>query len=213
MTAMAAAHQLSLLCSGVPTVLPDAAVVRHDLDATSWVDIGRGWLSGGDDLYERCRRKLSWSQRRRPMYGALVLEPRLTAVVQADRPGVPDAVAQIADALSTRYAHPLRQVWANWYRDGSDAVAWHGDRVGRTEHQPLVAVISLGGPRRFALRPGPAHPDRRSTSPRRWDLHSGDLLVMGGDCQHRWEHTVPRRRGAAPRISLTFRARRPQADG
>ncbi|MCE2525473.1 MAG: hypothetical protein J4F99_05850 [Acidimicrobiia bacterium] len=36
---------------------------------------------------------------------------------------------------------------------GSDSVAWHSDRVGRTHRQPLVAIVALDGPRRFLLRP------------------------------------------------------------
>jgi alkylated DNA repair dioxygenase AlkB len=49
---------------------------------------------------------------------------------------------------------------------------------------------------------------RRGGGPaRRWQLRSGDLLVMGGACQHDWEHTVPRERDGAPRISLTLRSR------
>lgn len=41
---------------------------------------------------------------------------------------------------------------------------------------------------------------------RRFVLGSGDLLVMSGTCQHRFEHSVPKlTRPTAPRLSLTFR--------
>ena len=34
----------------------------------------------------------------------------------------------------------------------------------------------------------------------------GDLLVMGGACQHRWQHCVPKtRRPVGPRVAPTFR--------
>ena len=36
-------------------------------------------------------------------------------------------------------------------------------------------------------------------------LGHGDLLVMGGACQHDWEHAVPKVRHAGPRISITYR--------
>jgi alkylated DNA repair dioxygenase AlkB len=93
-------------------------------------------------------------------------------------------------------------MFANWYRDGDDAVAWHADRIGRKRTDPLVAIVSLGGPRRFLLRPmggGRSRP---------FLLHSGDLLVMGGATQHRWQHSVPRMRGASSRMSLTYRVER-----
>ena len=63
----------------------------------------------------------------------------------------------------------------------------------------LLAVLSLGGSRVFRLRPK-AGGEGRSVP-----LHSGDVLVMGGACQHRWEHCVPKVRRAQPRISVTFR--------
>ena len=38
-----------------------------------------------------------------------------------------------------------------------------------------------------------------------YDVGHGDLLVMGGACQHQWQHCVPKVRHAGPRISITFR--------
>ena len=188
--------QLSLLAGGDAALRPDVAVGREALDATSWIDLARGWLAGGDRVYEQMVELLPWRHRSRPMYGEMVPEPRLTAPVPVDRFPI---VVDVADALSARYAQPLRQSWANWYRDGDDAVAWHGDRIGRTQVNPLVAIVSLGGPRHFGIRP------KGGGASRRLVLHSGDLLVMGGAMQHAWEHCVPRQRHAAGRISLTFR--------
>jgi alkylated DNA repair dioxygenase AlkB len=191
------ADQLSLLADGHVAVRRDVAIDRERLDDASWFDLGRGWLAGADRLYEEMVERLPWQQRSRPMYGEHVAEPRLTSPVPVDE--IPIA-AEIADELSVRYSQPLRQSWANWYRDGDDAVAWHGDRIGRTQVNPLVAIVSLGGPRHFGIRP------KGNGSSRRLEMHSGDLLVMGGAMQHGWEHTVPRQRHAAGRISLTFRA-------
>ena len=65
---------------------------------------------------------------------------------------------------------------------------------------PSSPTVSVGAPRPFRLRP---RGGGRSLS---FDLGRGDLLVMGGSCQHEWEHTVPKVRGATgPRISITFR--------
>ena len=75
----------------------------------------------------------------------------------------------------------------------------HSDREGRSILDPMVAIVSLGGPRRFGLRPkggGASHG---------FTLYSGDALVMGGACQHRFEHRVPKMASAAPRMSLSFR--------
>ena len=194
------ALQLSLLADG-PVRVGAARPVRCPLDGRSWVDVAPGWLLGADDLYHRFCTALRWEQRSRMMFGAVVAEPRLTAALRVGTPGAPEPLGEIVDALRSEYGEALPHLWANWYRSGQDAVAWHADRVGRSRRHPLVAIVTLGGPRTFAVR-------RRGGGPaRRWRLRSGDLLVMGGACQHDWEHTVPREQGGAPRISLTFRSR------
>lgn len=192
-------RQLSLLGGGSP-VIEDVPIVRHRLDDACWVDVARGWLGGADSLFDALVEALPWQRRSRQMFGELVAEPRLTAAVSLDDPGVPPVLGDIASALSDRYDDDLRHFWANWYRDGDDAVAWHADRVGRTQVDPLVVIVSLGGPRPFRMRP------KGGGASSSYELGSGDLLVMGGSCQHRWEHCIPRRRGVGGRISLTFRA-------
>ena len=93
----------------------------------------------------------------------------------------------------------------NLYRDGSDAVAWHGDTVRKVLTNPLVATVSLGAARSFLLRPLGGGPVARRYAP-----GGGDLVVMGGACQHEWQHTVPRERSASgARMSITLRHSRP----
>ena len=50
----------------------------------------------------------------------------------------------------------------------------------------MVAIVSLGDPRRLPLRPRGGGPRSRQI------LGHGDLLVMGGSCQRTWEHAVPK---------------------
>ena len=78
-------------------------------------------------------------------------------------------------------------------------MAWHGDRMRHEQVDPLVAIVSVGAPRPFLVRP---RGGGRSTS---FLLGQGDLLVMGGATQHDWEHTVPKVAAAGPRISITYR--------
>jgi alkylated DNA repair dioxygenase AlkB len=78
-------------------------------------------------------------------------------------------------------------------------VAWHRDRIPADIERPVVALVSLGAPRPFRLRPYGGGPSRL------FRLGHGDLLVTGGQTQRRWEHAVPKQRGAAPRISVAFR--------
>jgi alkylated DNA repair dioxygenase AlkB len=192
-------RQLSFFAAGAPTIA-SPEVTRHHLDDECWVDVGQGWLHGADALFDDLAAVLPWKRRSRVMWGEVVAEPRLTSSVPLDDPAVPPVVADIARNLSERYGDDLRHSWANWYRDGDDAVAWHADRIGRTQVNPLVVIVSLGGPRPFRMRPIGGGQSLR------FDLASGDLLVMGGACQRRWQHCIPRQRGVGGRISLTLRA-------
>jgi alkylated DNA repair dioxygenase AlkB len=106
--------------------------------------------------------------------------------------------------LSGRYGVEFDSVGLNLYRDGRDSVAWHGDRIAREIAEPLVAIVSIGEPRRFLLRPkvrGGDVPVRMH----RLLLGRGELLVTGGATQRAWEHSVPKVASAGPRMSITFR--------
>lgn len=194
-------RQPSLLAMGTPRRRRHRVGERIDLGRGAWLDWSPGWLEGADDLFEWCAHELTWTGGERPMYDRMVAEPRLTATVDlADHPS--SILASLADELSVAYGRPLAHIFANFYRNGRDSVAWHADRIGRVERQPTIPLLSLGGPRTFALRPF------GGGSARSFELHSGDLLVMGGACQQAFEHSVPKRAQAHPRISLTFRHRR-----
>jgi len=176
-------------------------VVREALDERSWVDYGPRWLSEADDLFAELVTRLPWNQRDVVMWERHLPEPRLTWWWQeGSAPPPVDRLDGIRHTLSERYM-ALHSIGCNLYRDGNDSVAWHGDRVGKTHANPLVAIVSLGEPRALLLRRKGGGPSRR------FDLGHGDLLVMGGACQHEWEHSVPKRRSAGPRLSVTFRHR------
>ena len=195
--------QASLFDGGAPS--PDesfAGLRRIALDERSWVDTAPGWLRGSDELFEQLLATGRFSQRTVRMYDRTLPEPRLTAGWSSDVDGadIPEPLRRIAAVLSGRYEVAFDRIWVNLYRDGHDSVAWHGDRNRHTHRNPLVATVSLGARRRFLLRPvggRVAH-----------ELHPGhgDLVVMGGACQHEWEHTVPKdAQAVGPRMSITLR--------
>ena len=174
---------------------------RLQLDARSWVDVVPGWLAGASRWFDEVSGSAPWVQRRRRMWEQDVVEPRLTCGWELGHAPAPSE--QLAALLQGRYGVPFDRVSANLYRDGDDSVAWHGDRVRFTHAEPVVAIVSLGAARRFGLRPLVGSDLSRGT---RWlTLCGGDLLVMGGRCQHEWQHTVPKERTGDARISMTFR--------
>ncbi len=173
-------------------------VVRQQLDETSWIEMSQGWLAGHDAVFEEVRGRTLWHGQHRVMYERVVQVPRLTASLPRDGAGHP-ILDDAADALGAHYEVAQWQMSLAFYRDGRDSVAWHGDKVLREQQEALVAVVSLGAPRRFLLRP------RGGGSSVALNLGWGDLLVMGGACQRRWQHCVPKVASAGPRISVMFR--------
>lgn len=174
---------------------------RIHLDPVSWVDHAQSWVSGSDRLFEVVLATMSWGQRMRRMYDGEVREPRLTASWNkaSGEPLDPPILERMREALSRRYGVAFDSVGFNLYRDGRDGVAWHGDRINKEIEEPVVALVSLGDPRRFLLRPN------GGGNSRAFILGRGDLLVTGGKTQRSWEHSVPKVAQAGPRISLAFR--------
>jgi alkylated DNA repair dioxygenase AlkB len=136
------------------------------------------------------------------MYDRVLEQPRSTAGFALGQRFDLPIVDHIAAALAARYAVTIGSVWCNLYCDGNDSVAWHGDRVLRDRSDGLVAIVSVGHRRRFLIKPANGGPSRT------FELGRGDLFVMGGDCQRRWRHCVPKVSPASlvgPRISITMR--------
>lgn len=193
--------QGSLFGTAAPSIEPLAdRVVRHQLDPCCWVDVAEQWFTGADDLMAELLTRLTWERGRRLMYGTFYDEPRLSASAMVGDSALPTMVNDLATELGVHYRQDFDAVFCNYYRDGRDSVAWHADRVGQRQVDPLVAIICLGGPRPFKMRPmGGGASDS-------YPLGSGDLLVMGGATQHHWEHAVPKVRFAPPRMSVTIRS-------
>ena len=176
---------------------------RDRLDARSWLDVVPGWVSDHEELFGWLQEHAPWRQRSRVVWEREVLEPRLTASWPTGTP-LPPPVGELADVLSDRYGVRFDSCLVNLYRDGTDAVAWHGDTVRKVLRDPLVATVSLGARRSFLLRP------LEGGDVRRYGPGGGDLLVMGGACQHEWVHCVPRQASCSgARMSITLRHARP----
>ena len=181
-----------------------AELHRLDLDPTTWVDLAPGWLTGSDQVYDELVAQLPFRQRTGvKMYDQFVDEPRLSAWWRVEH-GTPEPLPILHDIrilLAERYDEPFDSIGFNLYRDGKDSVAWHGDRHRHVVTNPVIAIVSVGAPRPLRLRP------RGGGSSAGWQLGDGDLFVMGGACQHDWEHTVPKIRVThGPRLSITFRS-------
>ena len=184
------------------------AVRRVPLSRGAWVDLRPGWLAGSGAVFGALAEAVPWRAERRHMYDRVVDVPRLLCFYDEGEPLPDPALIAALRALNAYYGAELGEAFRTaglcLYRDGRDSVAWHGDRTGRgSREDTMVAILSLGAPRAFLLRPrGGGGPSRR------YEIGHGDLLVMGGSCQRTWEHAVPKTTQAVgPRISVQFRPR------
>ena len=91
----------------------------------------------------------------------------------------------------------------NRYREGKGSIPFHSDDVTRHD-PPLVASLSLGGPRLFRLRPKLDAPE--PLLPEHM-LEPGSIVILDGPEAHsHYEHQLPLTGGKNPlRISCTFR--------
>ena len=181
-----------------------AGLERRELGRGAWVDVLRTWVPDADDVLSTLVREVPWRAEKRQMYDRLVDVPRLvyTYMIGEDLPH--PVLTEARDALTEHYlpelGEPFRTAGCCYYRDGRDSVAWHGDTIGRgSTHDTMVAIVSVGDPRRLCLRP------RGGGDSIAIEMGHGDLVVMGGSCQRTWEHAVPKVASAGPRLSVQFR--------
>jgi alkylated DNA repair dioxygenase AlkB len=181
---------------------------RRELGDGAWIDVRAGWLTGGQDLFDALLSAVPWRAEQRQMYDRVLDVPRLVSFHDLLAESAPHhALARLRVRLNDIYARELGEPFTTaglcLYRDGSDSVAWHGDTIGRSSTEDtMVAILSLGATRTFALRP------RSGGRSLRLPQSHGDLLVMGGSCQRTWEHAVHKTaKPTGPRISIQFRPR------
>jgi alkylated DNA repair dioxygenase AlkB len=194
--------------------------MRIELAQGAWLDLHEGWLGPQQAarLQECLVNELAWQQRHIVLFGKPILQPRLIAwagelpyrysgQTLEPQPWPAPLAGQLAElgakvaALSgVRFNHVL----VNRYRDGNDSMGYHADAEPELGPDPVVATLSLGQTRRFALRAERRVPGERALA---LPLTTGSLLVMGGSCQRHYRHAIAKESGAelGERLSLTFR--------
>jgi alkylated DNA repair dioxygenase AlkB len=181
------------------------AVERRPLPHGAWIDLRPGFVTAADELFDALAGEVPWREEQMRIYDNTVRVPRLVARY-AQGETLPHPVLEDArSALNAHYAEELGEPFVSaglcLYRDGSDSVAWHGDRIAReSPRDTMVAIISLGVARPFGLRP------KSGGRALRLQIGHGDLLVMGGSCQRTWLHGIPKVASClGARISIQFR--------
>lgn len=173
------------------------------------------WLGAdeADRLFVALRAQVAWEVHRIRLFGREVDSPRLScwigdpeasyrySGVRFEPRPWPDALLPVRARLEQTLGHGFNSVLANLYRDGRDSMGWHSDAEPELGTHPVIASISLGAARRFAFRHR-QQPERKLS----FELPHGSLLVMAGDTQRFYRHSLPRTaKPVGERINLTFR--------
>jgi alkylated DNA repair dioxygenase AlkB len=167
----------------------------------------KGWI-----IYQRLLVEQNWPDNHYQFAGRQFVLPRLQTW-HADvgirysysnnllitRPWTP-LLSEIRAEVETFLGFAFNSVLVNCYRNGEDHVGWHADDEPELGKQPLIASLSFGEDRYFALR------HKKSAAHDRILLSHGTLLIMQPAFQHHWLHSIPIEQNRThSRINLTFR--------
>lgn len=169
-----------------------------------------GFIKDAAWIIEELLNELPLVQEHIRMYGRDIPTPRLTSWhgdagrsyrfsgrTLEPAPWTP-ILATIRAGVEAETGATFNSVLANYYRDGSDSVAFHAD--DEPGLGPVIASVSLGDYRRFVVKANDG--GERAE----WSLGGGDLLVMSGDLQTTHKHSIPKtKKPVGPRLNLTFR--------
>lgn len=206
---------------GYKITLPNASIL-YVPDFLNEVEITRAidyLLANEDGRYSN----IPWKQDSVSLYGSTKLLPRLTSwhgnldatytysgIVNTPTPWNPCLLYFRAKLLALLFSHSpqiingdthFNSVLLNYYRHGSDSIGWHSDNEKELGKNPVIASISLGENRPFHIRHKFDHATKFSLIPK-----SGSLLVMAGEMQDFWEHSISKTaKDISGRINLTYR--------
>ena len=157
---------------------------------------------------------IQWQRDHIKMYGKSIPLPRLTSWygdsgksytysgITSQPHDWNKGLLYIKEKIEQTTALTFNTVLLNWYRDGADHMSWHADDEQDLGRNPVIASVNFGATRDFVLR-RIDEPSKKIVIP----LQHGTLLVMAGELQHYWQHSVPKRKKVkGSRFNLTFRS-------
>ena len=164
-------------------------------------------------IYQQLRQEIQWQQEEIHIYGKTHLIPRLQCWIgdpqysyrYSGKTFFPFPWSSTCKRLLNRLNDvsdvQFNSVLANWYRSGMDHMGWHSDDEPELGPEAVIASLSFGDCRDFALR-RVGETRQHSKIP----LSNGSLLLMRAGMQQRWQHSLPqRKKQSSGRINLTFR--------
>ncbi len=162
--------------------------------------------------YQELLNKVEWKNDEALMYGKLIITKRKVAwyadsdfeytysnKTKKALPWTPELLI-IKNKIETLTNSKFNACLLNLYHDGNEGVSWHSDDEVTLQKEGNIASISFGAERKFSFK----HKSSKETVSIL--LENGSLLLMKGETQENWLHSLPKTtKIKTPRINLTFR--------
>jgi len=192
-----------------PTTLPEKNLLSRDGEIFFFPELFTEKESAR--FFASLRDDIEWKLEPVVIFGRKIMQPRLTAWFGSSDysySGItmkPHAwtgtLLQIKRRIEPLAGVIFTSALLNQYRNEKDSVGWHRDNEKELGRNPVIGSVSFGETRTFHLR----HCRDKSLK-KSIELTSGSFLLMRGETQHFWEHSIPKMsRPAGPRINITFR--------
>lgn len=180
-------------------------------DSNNWEEID--WTKiEKEQLNDIKFNNIDWHHDKIKMYGKEIYLPRISAwYADSDKPYTYSGLTlqpkiwnkgllYIKEQISKVADVNFNSVLMNWYRNGEDYISWHTDAEKELGKNPVIGSVNFGESRDFMIRLNDK--SEKLTIP----LNHGTFLLMAGELQHFWQHSVPKRKKIkGSRFNLTFR--------
>ncbi|XDD42529.1 alpha-ketoglutarate-dependent dioxygenase AlkB [Leptospira sp. WS60.C2] len=156
--------------------------------------------------------KIEWKQDEAILYGKHIITKRCVAwyaetgfsyrysgTIKTALPWS-EELLQLKREVENEAEESFNSCLLNLYHDGSEGMAWHSDDETSLKPYSTIASVSLGAERIFRFK------HKKKNSMVELYLEAGSLLLMKGEIQTHWLHSLPKAlKVKHPRINLTFR--------
>ena len=119
-------------------------------------------------------------------------------------PNILQKYLDYCNQIETEYQ--FNGILVNWYPDGKSYIGFHSDDEKQLVKNSPIYCFSFGQPRRFVLQEKMGEKKRTD-----FTLQNNSYIVMGGQCQKYYKHSIPKITRKADlanckrRISITLR--------
>jgi alkylated DNA repair dioxygenase AlkB len=164
------------------------------------------------EFYQRLLKEIDWRNDEVIIFGKKIITSRKTAwygdqefnyqYSKINRSALPwNPILKIVKNLVEKVSEEkFNSCLLNLYHNGAEGMGWHCDNESSIVKNSTIASLSLGSERKFSFK----HKISKETFS--LNLENGSLLLMQGETQQNWLHSLPKAmKIKEPRINLTFR--------